>query len=118
MSRSDDLRLLDIIESGERIIRLVDRGREAYGRDEAIQPAIERLLEVIGESANALSNFTTSGIADVNWKDLARLRIVLAHHYHRVDSQQVWVMATVNVPELVAQIRLARPDLSDAGAVG
>jgi hypothetical protein len=55
VSRSDDLRLLDIIEASERIARIIARGRGAFREDEAVQPALERLLEVIGESANAMS---------------------------------------------------------------
>gem|GEM_PF-4996945 len=29
----------------------------------------------------------------VPWRDITRLRIVLAHHYHRVDPDQVRVIA-------------------------
>ena len=33
------------------------------------------------------------------------LRILLAHHYHRIDIDQVWQIATVSVPELVRHLR-------------
>jgi uncharacterized protein with HEPN domain len=33
--------------------------------------------------------------------DIARLRIVLAHHYRRVDPTQVYIIATEQVPSLV-----------------
>jgi uncharacterized protein with HEPN domain len=36
---------------------------------------------------------------------MARLRILLAHHYHRVHPEQVWVIATVDVPALVDRLR-------------
>jgi len=32
---------------------------------------------------------------------------VLAHHYHRVDPNQVWVIAATEVPRLVQVIRPA-----------
>jgi uncharacterized protein with HEPN domain len=35
------------------------------------------------------------------------LRIVLAHHYHRVDPGQVWAIATSEVPRLAEGIRPA-----------
>jgi uncharacterized protein with HEPN domain len=41
------------------------------------------------------------------------LRIVLAHHYHRVDAEQVWSIATIDVPALAEAIRTARPDLEE-----
>lgn len=31
--------------------------------------------------------------------------VLLAHHYHRVDPDQVWTIATKNIPELLAQLR-------------
>ena len=32
------------------------------------------------------------------WDDVRRLRIVLAHHYHRVDPDQVWSIAPPTSP--------------------
>lgn len=112
MSRSDDLRMRDIAEAADLIGRLVGRGRSAFVADEAVLPAIERQLEIIGESANALSEDARVGIPGVEWQGLRRLRVVLAHHYHRVDPDQVWAMATVDVPRLLASLNAARPDLT------
>jgi len=39
--------------------------------------------------------------------DVSRLRIVLAHHYHRVDADQVWVIATDYVPAMARSLRSA-----------
>ena len=111
MSRSDDLRLLDILEASDRIDRLVARGPLAFSDDEAIQLAIERMLEIIGESANSLTEESRHDLPGVEWDDIRRLRIVLAHHYHRVDPDQVWTMATQDVPDAVRVIRAKRPDL-------
>ena len=36
------------------------------------------------------------------------MRIVLAHMYHRVDPNLIWMMATTSVPDLVAVLREAR----------
>jgi len=112
MSRPDDARLLDMLEASERISRIVARGQAAYRDDEVVQPAIERLLEVIGESANAMSPGGRSTIPHVAWDDIRRLRILLAHHYHRIDAHQVWSIATIDVPALASAIRETRPDLA------
>jgi uncharacterized protein with HEPN domain len=45
----------------------------------------------------------------VNWRDITRLRIVLAHHYQRVDPEQVWNIAVVEVPALLAAISPDQP---------
>lgn len=97
------------------VSRLVLRGRSSFEDDEAVRPAIERQLEIIGESAGALSAETREEISAVNWSELRRLPIVLAHHYHRVDPSQVWVMATEDVAALLAPPRCTARRVELAG---
>lgn len=68
---------------------------------------MERLLEIIGEAANSLSEDFRAQHANVPWRDIIGLRNVLAHHYHRVDPSQVWAIAATEVPSLVQDIRRA-----------
>jgi uncharacterized protein with HEPN domain len=65
----------------------------------------KRLLEIIGESANTLTDEFRAQHPEVPWRDIIGLRIVLAHHYHRVDPNQVWIIATREVPRLATQLR-------------
>jgi len=51
--------------------------------------ALERLLEVIGEASTNLSASFRSAHPDIEWSKVMRLRIVLAHHYHRIDADQL-----------------------------
>ena len=104
MSRSDEQRIADILDAAAELAIIVDRGRAAFDADPVLQRATERLLEIIGEVANALDDTTTARYPEVPWTDIARLRIVLAHHYHRVDSGQVWVIATEHVPAMVHRL--------------
>jgi uncharacterized protein with HEPN domain len=62
----------------------------------------------IGEAANLLAEETQRLHPDVPWNDITRLRIVLAHHYHRVDPDQVWTIAARVVPAVTAAL-LPRP---------
>jgi uncharacterized protein with HEPN domain len=48
--------------------------------------------------------------SDIAWRDLIGLRIVLAHHYHRVDPNQVWVIAQTEVQRLGERLRTDRGD--------
>lgn len=101
MSRADDERVADILDAARQIGDVVDRGRRAWDADRISQLAVERLLEIIGESARAMSADAGAEFPDVPWADVIGLRIVLAHHYHRVDPGQVWVIASDDVPRLV-----------------
>lgn len=88
---------------------VIKDGRQAWDQDRLRQLAVERLLEIIGESANSLSEEFRADYPDVPWRDVIGLRIVLAHHYHRVDPNQVWVIASGEVPHLAGSLRRSQP---------
>jgi uncharacterized protein with HEPN domain len=105
VSRSDEQRIADILDAAAELAEIAARGEADFMRDPILQRAAERLLEIIGEAATALSTHTVDATADVPWSDIRRLRIVLAHHYHRIDPAQVWTIAANDVPELAAALK-------------
>jgi uncharacterized protein with HEPN domain len=105
VSRSDEQRLADLLDAADELASIVDRGRESFDADPILRRAAERLLEIIGEAANGLSDETTGRHRDVPWRDITRLRIILAHHYHRVDPDQVWTIAAEHVPAMATALR-------------
>jgi uncharacterized protein with HEPN domain len=107
VSRADEQRIDDILDAASQVIALAEVGKEAWDADRVRQLAVERLLEIIGESARAMSNEGGRGIRRSAWSDVIGLRTVLAHHYHRVDPDQVWTIATKAVPALATQLRAA-----------
>lgn len=104
MSRTDEQRLDDVREACERIRRLVERGRDTLDTDEALLPALERNLEILGEAATHVSEEGRSRYPSVRWTEITRFRILLAHHYHRVEPDQVWQIAVDDVPVVAAAL--------------
>ncbi len=102
MRRTDAQRKIDILEAAEDLARLAERGRAAFDEDLAVSLAMERLLEVIGEASSHLSEEFRNSFPSVDWRAIIDMRIVLAHMYHRVDRNLIWMMATTSVPDLVA----------------
>jgi uncharacterized protein with HEPN domain len=107
VSRRDDERVADILDAADEVAEIVGPGRDAWDKDRIKQLAVERLLEIIGEAANSLTEDFRSQHPGVPWSDIIGLRIVLAHHYHRVDPAQVWVIAATEVPRLARNLRPA-----------
>jgi uncharacterized protein with HEPN domain len=105
VSRRDDERVADILDAADEISEIVALGRDAWDKDRIRQLAAERLLEIIGEAANTLTEDFRAQHPGVPWRDIIGLRIVLAHHYHRVDPGQVWVIAATEVPRLAQSLR-------------
>jgi uncharacterized protein with HEPN domain len=94
VSRSPSQRLADICEAAERVNRAAEalERAEADGSEDEAQLAFDALLYrlvVIGEAVKALPKELLTQHARVPWREIARLRDLLAHHYYRVDSQVI-----------------------------
>jgi uncharacterized protein with HEPN domain len=100
VSRRDDERVADILDAAREIGEITELGRDAWDKDRIRQLAVERLLEIIGEAANSLSEEYRAQHPAIPWRDIIGLRVVLAHHYHRVDPAQVWAIAATEDPGL------------------
>jgi uncharacterized protein with HEPN domain len=80
------------------IAEITGRGKAAFDADLALRRAVERCLAILGEAAKAVSPAVTTAHPEIPWSDLAKVRDRLSHHYHRIDSEQLWVIATADVP--------------------
>lgn len=107
MSRRDDERVADILDAATEIGEIIELGRDAWDKDRLRRLAVERLLEIIGEAATSLSEDFRTQRPGIPWRDIIGLRVVLAHHYHRIDPGQVWVIAATEVPRLIQDLRSA-----------
>ena len=104
MSRSDAQRVADILDAAAELVAVTEVGRDAFVSSLLHVRAAERLLEIVGEASNALTDDFKESHGDVAWRDVSALRILLAHHYHRVDVNQVWEIATGAVPKLAERL--------------
>lgn len=105
MIRSDKKRIDDILEFAEKLARYVAKGYEEFKAEEGSGLAIERLIELVGEASSHLTDGTKSQLPGIAWKDIAGMRVLLAHAYHRVDYEIVWEAATISVPKLAEQLK-------------
>lgn len=101
MTRDDQRRLLDILECANDLSQISQMSLEDFLSNKLAQRAAERLLEIIGEAANSLGADFKSRHDDIPWQRLVGLRHVLAHHYHRVDPHQIWLVLNLQIPALI-----------------
>ncbi len=104
MGRNDDQRVADILDAAIELANITAIGNDTFASSPLHIRAAKRLLEIIGEASNTLSDEFKDRHSDIAWRDFSALRILLAHHYHRVDVDQVWEIATSAVPELAEQL--------------
>ena len=75
-----------------------------FMKNEVLQRALVRSLEVIGEAVKNLSSEYRERNGEINWKSLAGLRDKLIHHYFGVDYGIVWDVAVNELPELKVKL--------------
>ena len=105
MSRGDDQLLQDLLETAEKLEKIVAKGFDHFANDIEGQWAIERALLNIGEYVTNLSPAFKDSYPDIAWKEIIGMRTILAHAYHMIDAQRVWNAAAINVPELVIALK-------------
>jgi len=103
--RSDRERLEDIVEACELLRRLVAPRLDELPRDETLELAAERLIEIVGEAASRVSVELRERHPEVDWRGPANIRIVLAHRYFGIDRNIVRRAVEEDVPRLEQQIR-------------
>lgn len=63
----------------------------------------------IGELAKLLSNDFMSAHSNIPWKNIIRLRDFLAHHYIKVDYDEIWETSHQDVDLLKSSLIHAEP---------
>lgn len=68
------------------------------------------MLEILGEAANQGSDDVRARFPEVPWRDLARVRDVYTHAYHRVDFDLVWEQLVTQLQSLEQALDRIDPD--------
>lgn len=102
--RDDRERLLDMLESIERIERQARRGRTVFERDELVQTWIVHHIEILGEAARGVSQALRDRHSAIPWREIVAMRNVLAHDYFGIDVERVWSTVERDLPVLKKRI--------------
>jgi uncharacterized protein with HEPN domain len=75
-----------------------------FSENKMMHSAVERRLEILGEAASRVSGAFQADHLELPWKEIKGLRVILAHRYDNLDLQQLWLAATIHLPELVPRL--------------
>lgn len=93
--------LRHILLATGKINEYVNRGgRKLFDKDTAIQDALIKQIEIIGEATRKISEGFKKDYPGVPWKKMVGMRDKLVHDYMGVDLEAVWKTAVEDIPEL------------------
>ena len=106
MSRRSDIEFLSHIQEAVKRIQSYTRDLDyaKFSKDLKTQDAVVRNLEIIGEAVKNISRGLQSKHKEVVWKDLAKVRDKLIHHYFGVNFDIVWNIIEDSLPAISTQI--------------
>lgn len=81
-----------------------DFSKEEFLKDELVQDAVIRQLEITGEASKNLSSDFKKKHQNVAWKEVAGMRDKLIHDYFGVDLEIVWETIKQDIPFLKTEI--------------
>jgi uncharacterized protein with HEPN domain len=71
-----------------------------FRKNELVQDAIIRNIEIIGEASKKISSDTKDRYQNIPWKEIAGMRDKLIHDYLGVDINVVWKTIREDIPVL------------------
>jgi uncharacterized protein with HEPN domain len=100
--RRDEALLLDILIAARRALKYMQGvSREDFEKNEMLQDAVTRPLEIIGEAAGQVSEDYREAHMEIPWHKMTGMRNRLIHEYFRVNYGAVWDTVRNDLPELI-----------------
>lgn len=101
MTKRDDVFVLQMRERIALISRfLTGVSEKKFLKDQLLQSAVVRELEVLGEAARFISAETKSKFPNIPWSQIMGMRNRLIHGYFNVDYSIVWEVARYNLDSI------------------
>jgi uncharacterized protein with HEPN domain len=102
MPPKDEARLRHMLEAAEKIRQITkNKSRAELNKNEILTLALTRLLEILGEAANQVSDGAKEANPQLPWREMIGVRNHLIHGYFDVDLDIVWQIINKDLPPLI-----------------
>jgi len=104
MSNRVNKYLFDMKTAMESINEFVaDIDLEGFKTSRLIRSAVERQLEIVGESVKKIER-TGKVVPIENARQIIAFRNILAHEYEKLEEEIVWMIVKKDVPKLLEEV--------------
>lgn len=95
----------DILNSSKLAVEYLDKiSFDEFIQNTAIQDAVIRRIEIIGEAANRIGEQSKSKYDHLPWTEMKGMRNLLINEYDEIDLKEVWNTVKNDLPSLIKEI--------------
>lgn len=109
--RGDRDLILDMLEMCELLITHTQP--DDLAESPLMEAAAQRWIEVLGEAASHVSEDLKSAHPEISWREIAGIRIIIAHAYFHIDRDILAAVIRDDIPALIAALRPMLDSLKD-----
>ena len=106
MSKRDDLvSLIDMRNYAEEAVNLLGEARLIdLTKDRVMELALRKLVEIVGEAANRVSDETRQRHQTIPWSQIIGMRNRLVHGYDDISLERLWDTIKDELPPLIEEL--------------
>ena len=102
LNERDKSYIYDMLTYSNEIIDIInDENHASFLSNRVKRLAVERLIEIIGEAANHISEEVINKNDDIPWSKIIGLRNKIVHDYGEILPDRIWPIASNAIPELI-----------------
>ena len=102
MQGPDLVRMRHMLDAASEIGTLTaGMSRGDFKSDRVVSLAVIRLLEVLGEAANGVSDEVRGRLEGVPWSQMISMRNRLIHGYYDLNLDIIWTTVSEDIPPLI-----------------
>ncbi len=101
----DEIYIIHMLECIDRIQSYTNNDKHNFFKTTMLQDAVLRVLQIMAESSQRLSDTTKSSQANIDWRAISGFRNILVHDYlGGIDLELIWQVIEVELPKLKSSL--------------
>lgn len=102
MAPPDDARLRHMLDAAREAVAFATGHQRAdLDNDRMLTLSLVKLIEILGEAANQVTDPTRAALPAIPWPQIVRMRNRLIHVYFSIDLNIVWDVVSHDLPPLI-----------------
>ncbi len=106
--------LWDMLQAAREAVDMMEENDLiGFLEDRILQRAVERIVEIVGETARRVSPNGQEATPEIPWRNIIGQRNILAHVYGQIDHEILYKTIIEDIPDLIHNLEKALPPVEE-----